>query len=535
VSRRERQNADVFFADLMGPRRLRGDSGEQHAESFFEALVGPATPRPRALIEALESEQAPGPTVTPGADKDEIIVTRADGTRFHVRRRVRAQLLTRPGRPRVGLCTDDERVFFRLAWCEGTQGRIDAGANPQGAFKKLLDTVLDQIGNRATPEQIKQTIENASIQTFLDVDITKVGSWKITGDVKLDMNRTGITSTSAGVAFDRGWFKIGVEFKTGQDGQQVMVTLDIPLEKRTIQGKQCPVRELIVWWDVECFREVPITVPLRLPGVLEKTERLFLYFDFARDTLRREAKPAAATPADEIEALLKSDPKVGTARLNKRSLERLDYLVGQGYWLTKVDGFTSPEGLRQKPRDPRLAAKWEGNDALSSERADKVRKLIEARYVTTPGLRMRLPLMRFPPDQTMPQGVGRSETPRLDDRLGREVEGPQLDRAIVLGDKTLSVKPFLDDHPEELARMTAEDQAFVTNTRNSVRDRAERVFENLRRVEIHLKHREPFQPTRVATFLLQQERPCAKDLIDAAEHQWGSRIPFTRPDPPICQ
>ena len=217
VSQRERRNSDLFFADLMGRGARRSSFSQPHAESFFEELIGRSESAPFSASEA--SEDDPAPKVTPGDNSDEIVVTRADGTRFRVRRRVRARILTRPGRPRLGFCSDDERVFFRLSWCEGTQGTIDAGANPQGAFKDLLDKVMGQISRGESPDQIKRTFENATVQTFLKVDIAKVGSWKITGDVKLEMNKSGIASTSATVSADRGWFKVGVEFKSGAGGQ----------------------------------------------------------------------------------------------------------------------------------------------------------------------------------------------------------------------------------------------------------------------------------------------------------------------------
>jgi hypothetical protein len=540
VSQRERQNADLFFAELLGGGTPRLPVPRYNTEAFFEALLGEEDSPSSELTPLLEAEEGPpdtgkAPTVTPGSDADEIIVTRADGTRYHVRRKVRAHVLTRPGRPRVGFCTDDERVFFRLAWCEGTQGRIDAGANPQGAFKDLIDKVLNQISQGASPEQIKQTFENAPVQTFLDVDITKVGSWKLTGDVKLDINKTGITSATAKVSADAGWIKVGVEYKDGPDGKQVLATVDIPLGERKIKGKECPVRELAVWWEVECLREIPINIKLKPPiPYIEKYEKLFLYFDYARDTLRRDPK-GTAVPTDEVDAILKSDPKAGTARLNKRALERLDSLIGQGYWLNSVNGYTSPEGRRPgpKPSDRGLAAKWEGNEALSLERAEKTRKLIQARYSFT--LSMRSPRMRFPSDQQMPQVVGRSENPMLNDRLGAELEGVALDRAMILGDTALGVKPFLEDHPEELARMTDEDRKFVTDKRNPVRDRAGKLFENLRRVEINLKHREALRGATIASYTLEHEQNCPQDLIEAAERKWGSRIPFTKPDPPLCK
>ena len=329
VSQRERRNSDLFFADLMGRGARRSSFSQPHAESFFEELIGRSESAPFSASEA--SEDDPAPKVTPGDNSDEIVVTRADGTRFRVRRRVRARILTRPGRPRLGFCSDDERVFFRLSWCEGTQGTIDAGANPQGAFKDLLDKVMGQISRGESPDQIRRTFENATVQTFLKVDIAKVEKWRITGDVKLEMSKSGIASTSATVSADRGWFKVGVEFKADAEGKQFQVKLEIPLEGRTIKGKKCPVREVVVWWEAECLKEVPVTIPID-PGLgkfIERRERLFLYFDHAKDTLRRDPRVRAAGPVDEIKEILASDPKIGTARLNKRQLEQLDYLVGQ--------------------------------------------------------------------------------------------------------------------------------------------------------------------------------------------------------------
>jgi hypothetical protein len=552
ISGRERRNADRFFADLMGAASRSSLAPESLSELPPAHEAETLTGSEDVPAGALAPPARPAPTVTRGRDDDEIIVTRADGTKFHLRRRVRAKVFTQPGRPRVGLCSDDERVFFRLCWCEGTQGTIDFGANPQGAFKDLMEKVFDQISKGADPEKIKETFENATIQTFLKIDVAKRDNWLITGDITLNINRTGITSATARVTADTGWLKLGVEGSVGADGKKVLVTVTIPLGDRKPKGKPCPVRELMVWWDVECLREVPVTITIQPPiPFIDKNERLFLYFDYMKDTLRRDPAGTAATPGEEVEAILRSDPTIGTARLNKRALERLDYLVSQGYFLTSVNGYTSPEGLRrtagaaarlrgtaaptcaQMLSDPR-APKWEGNDKLSCERAEKVRKVIVERYRPGLGMRATPPVMRFPAGERMPDAVGRSETPALDDRLGRELEGDALRRVIIQGDPARSVRPFLDANPDERARMTAEDQAFVADTRNSIRSRAERVFENLRRVEINLKGREMLKPGTLVTTNLEHVHSCPDDLVEAAERQWGSRIPFVRRDPPVC-
>lgn len=498
---------------------------------------------------SLREGQSP-PSVKIGRNADEIIVTLADGTRYHVRRKVRAQVLTRPGRPRLGFCKDDKRVFGRVSWCEGTQGTIDFGANVPQALKGLLNTVVGQINQGASPSDIKQTFENAQVQPFVELDITKVGDWKITGDLKLDINRTGLTSTTAKVSADKGWVTLSAEYKDDGTGKTFAAKADFPLSRRKVQGKKCPERELAVWWDSECLREVPTTDTIPVPGYRENKETLYLYFEYAKDILRRDPK-ATKESADVVNEILKSDPKLGTALLNKRAFQRLDYLVGQGYWLDSVKGYASPEGRSGPPgeKDRGLAAKWEGNDELANIRAKKVHDLMDARYGPIRSLQMRdlPPRMRFPSGKSMPSGVGLSECPKLEERAGVELEKAKLDRAMVRGgvvfeccklDRVVPDSdkkgPFVKQCPTELALMTEADRKFVTNSGFSDRRRAEKLFENLRRVEVHLLQREKLRDIDVPGTMLVHENNCPPEVMEAAERHWGSRIPFTKPDPPIC-
>ena len=140
-----------------------------------------------------------------------------------------------------------------------------------------------------------------------------------------------------------------------------------------------------------------------------------------------------------------------------------------------------------------------------------------------------------------------SECPKLDASPGVELEGAKLDRAMIHGgvafeccefDRAATQAgkkgPFVEQCPAELARMTDTDRKFVTNSGFSDRKRAERLFENLRRVEIHLLQREKLRDIDVPGTRLVHEHNCPAEVIEAAERQWGSRIPFTKPDPPIC-
>lgn len=536
VSLRERRDADQFFADLFGRRarplaRAREDEVvEQWPAPVYEAADESWSPptyesEAEAAPEADEQWGEDDAQVIDTKDPDEIIVVAKDGTRYHVRRKIRGRVVTRPGRPRAGFCIDDDRVFLRVAWCEGTQGTIDAGANAPAAIRKLFNDVATQISQGATPEQIKNTFENASLQPFITMDITKIGAWKVTGNLELDVNRTGIVSTKAQVSFDRGWFRVGVEVDDDINDTSVLLKVEFPLGPRTVSGKTCPMQEVALWWDAECYKEVPTTYTISVPGTIPRYETCYLYFEHESDLLRRD--PRATTESEGvIDEILQSEPKLGTAMLNRRVLDRLDYLVGQGWWVEAINGYTSPEGRRGPPKNKR--EKWEGNEALSKARAEKVSRLLTARYGGVLKMRRR---MRFPPGKSMPTGTGKSEYPMLDARAGVELEGSALDTVMIKGNR--KVKPFLELNPDERTRMTEADLKFI-ESRADVGKRAERLFENLRRVEIQMHFDEKLKPAHIPGTDLVREDKCPQEVLDAAVRKWGSMIPLTKPDPPVC-
>jgi hypothetical protein len=148
------------------------------------------------------------------------------------------------------------------------------------------------------------------------------------------------------------------------------------------------------------------------------------------------------------------------------------------------------------------------------------------------------PRMKFPEGVQMPPGVGKSEKPMLSDAIGLEIEGPALDRILIFGRpgdaKSPRVLPFLTENADELKNMTVEDQKFIADPNKTPRQRAERLFENLRRVEIHLRKDEPFNRATFKDPALEHMHPCPDDLIEAAVGEWGSRSPVIKPDPPFC-
>ena len=84
--------------------------------------------------------------------------------------------------------------------------------------------------------------------------------------------------------------------------------------------------------------------------------------------------------------------------------------------------------------------------------------------------------------------------------------------------------------------MMPADRAFIDDAGKSTRQRAERMFENLRRVEVLLDWTEQIKAKDVPVHDVGYERDenCPEEVIHEAERKWGTRIPFTKAPPPLC-
>jgi hypothetical protein len=489
-------------------------------------------PAPPDQVPAEGSDRQPAPTpateptVTDGQDQNELIVKRADGTRYHVRRRKRGQKIIDHGRVRAGLCYDSRRVFLRIQWCEGTQGTIDIGANPQGALKDALNNTVQAINQRKSPDDVLKTVLDSPIEPFADVDILDAGKWKVTGDIAIDINRSGVAKATGGVHGDFGWVRVGIEASDVEQqlpggappGKQVTTNVEFPLGGSAPKGKTCPRNEIEILWDYECLREEK-TTDLLDPHLEHHraAPTVFTYFDYAT------AQP-------------RSNPKSGTAQLNLIEASELEDLLAEGYKVTSIEGYASPEGRRggPGPKDVGAAKKWEGNNVLSAERATRAKQLLSGRRST---LGMRSPL-KFDPMNVPTAGLG--EHPLLDRAAqaasgnpeqpdggkpvpAEELEGTDLERKVI--------ELFTNDRAE-MARVTPDDAQFIKDARNSVHARAERIYDYLRRAEIHLlrEWNEKSKPVPITDIMYVHE-DCPADILEAIQRKWGQ---WTPPEPSVC-
>ena len=118
----------------------------------------------------------------------------------------------------------------------------------------------------------------------------------------------------------------------------------------------------------------------------------------------------------------------------------------------------------------------------------------------------------------------------MGEKLGLEADvgGTRLEQAVV--------RQFTSD-AAELDRLPAEERAFITDQRQSVHARAARIYPWLRRAEIKLLHTwsEPVPDKQVPKTGFERIEACPVEVENAADEHWGSRIPFTTPEPSICK
>lgn len=464
-------------ANVARVRQLQRTAGNRATRRLLRQVAAPAKPQPK---------------VTPGGDANTITVELADGTRYRVTRSVRARRVIDPGRARLDLCHDDKRVFLRVAWCKGTKGRIDIGANPQGALEDLIDGIGKDIAAGKGVDDVIERVKDAKIEPFAEVDIARSGDWKVSGDVRLDVNRTGVLGGNAGVSFDAGWIKIRIAGQAGgESGLGGTGTIEIPLGRRPPKH-DCPPQNVELLWQYTCAIERTGTTTFTPRPIARHDEGdVRLYFDYET-------------------AELAGKGLTGDANAEQRA--RLRELLNRGFMVTGIEGWTSPEGKRELPAGT-AAGRFPGNDPLSAQRAAKARD--EA--IAGCGLRMR----KCADESTPAQGKG--------EKLGLEadVNGAPLERAVV--------EQFTSD-PRELERLPAEERAFVTDEGTSVHRRAERIYPWLRRADVALVKDwiQHFEPIEVPSTWY-EGTACPQEVENAADGHWGSRIPFNLPEPSICK
>lgn len=442
------------------------------------------------------ARRSPQATSTTRLNDHELRVRLDDGSTYRVKRRVRAREVIDPGDPAISFHRDRERVWMRVAWCQGTKGQIDIGANPQGAAEQLLQRIGREISQGGGTDQVIEAVEQTELEPFLEVDVRRSQEWRVTGDVRVRLNRSGVPGFDAGLTLDFGSFRLrgsvsGSDLQGPARDRDITGTVNVEIPLGPQPDEPCPPKMVEVLWEYECHREREETVPvtLRTPDLrVQDDDKVYIYFPHASDA------PDLARSAGE--------------------LARLDQLVADGYRIHGVDGYASPEG----PQGPHPAGRFGGNQALSQARAQAALDLVRERCGSSDGgvsLRMRTCV------EAEAAATGHGEM------YPEEVEGRDLWDHVV--------DEFTGDSGE-IGRLPLAEQRRIRGAAGN-RRKAELIYPWLRRAVIRLQ-RTRVQRGGPVTVQLRDTRlepvSCPAAVEQAAEEVWGKRrqrqrVPAGRP------
>ena len=426
-----------------------------------------ATPTQRPTIQSSGS----------GRTSDEVVVTMSDGSRYRVTRLPDPDHATvrRHGMPHLGVGSDADRVWMNVSWCRGTRGEIRVGGNPQGAARDLLQTISQQIANGQGADTVVQSIKDASIQPFTSVEVASSGSWKITGEVTITVNRTGVTGGSGSVNVDTGPVQLGADVSVGQGGNVTFTVTGTFTPGRHAPEHTCTPDELEIPYRYECVHDTDVPAHPEVqhqPYDIDEDELHYVYFHYADKEINHE--------------------------LSDRELESLSGSLREGFQVTTVQGRTSPEGLRTPGR-----GRFEGNDELANERAQAAIRELQSRC---DGCTASTGSISSPSELYSPPDVGPAGRQR-------EAEGTELER--------YAVEHFLTEDAE-LPHRTPELVARIGRARGW-HAKAEIVYPYLRRAEIRL-HRSRHL-TRDVTVIVpagttSERGSCPDDVMATARGQF---------------
>lgn len=421
-------------------------------------------------------------------DGETIVYVNLDtGVRYRVRRLRRVEFIPgRPGRflpPDVSTGMDARDVWVEISWCTTTRGTVDVGADIPARLQDLINRLITAATSGGDPAA---TLSATQVQPFVDFIVAASGGATVSGNVHVTVGRSGATGGGGGLSISSGEWSGGVTLETGGGPTTVMFTItftpgaESPRFACPREGERKGRFVPRTWY--ECTHTTPTTPTTPEPSPPDE-RTVSLYYVYAHPTVREDA--------------------------SRGELERLSDLLGRGYRITGIEGFTSPEG----PMPPRPSGRFEGNIALAQERADAAL----ARARTECGSAARAEDACFLGGAGAIHPMGRGELHTLTRRVG--IRTVEVERGPLA---THAVAEFLAD-PAETARLTDADRRAPDAARTDI-DRAAIIYPYLRRAVLTLRHDPPAPAAAtgspLATSLPLDYYYCPPDIIDRARPEF---------------
>lgn len=266
-----------------------------------------------------------------------------DGNKYSIKRdyQVTTGEKERYAPPKVRPGIDTKDVYLEVSWCFDKRGNLRIGANIPQQAEDLLKRIATSLGGGGSEEQVKNELKKTDLTPFVNLQVAKSGSWDFSIRTNVTVDSSGFKGAGGSVVIDAGAFKITGSVSESRDkGFNVIFGVEIPLgsNPKEFTCKTVKVPAVITPTD-SCEKITPAheePAIENVPGVDEKTT--YIYFNYA---------------TEKIESV-KTDPEIS----------KLKSLLQDDYSITKITGYTSPEGLKQK------VPGFRGNDKLSRDRTD---------------------------------------------------------------------------------------------------------------------------------------------------------------------
>jgi len=354
------------------------------------------------------------PEISPTEDPDTVEVEFQRNS-YRVRRRVtglrhECKKVEANEAPSLSADFDSSNAWAQVEWCttggRSIRGRVRFGADIPAALQRTIRSLIVDGGRDP-----RTVLNNLDITPFIEVDVARSEDVRVRARAEATV-RPGTGEVRGG----RG--SVGIDVPGGTLEFEISGTApERPGEPPNLQGgfrltfpfgsRSQPVR----CRDVEVCRDFPVYELACVRRIPERQvphfEERFVYFEYATDVVAtRDSSTGRNRRAENNRA----------AEQNEREITRIQELINDGWQVSSIRGFTSPEGPRRRE------SRFIGNQKLSENRATAARGYIEG--LCNPGvLTMRRRTCFLPEIPVTGEGeLLTAESPTT----GRELEGAPL-------------------------------------------------------------------------------------------------------------
>lgn len=400
------------------------------------------------------------PIVT-GTENPNVVNVTYEGNTYRVRRRITGQRVVRETREtsdsaRLRADFDRSNAWVQVEWCSAggssTRGRVRLGANIPDA---LQQTIRDIVFSGQDP---RTALRSLDLTPFLEVDIARSEQFRVraradttiqpsTGNIQRGGGSLGLELPGATLEFN-----IGVTPGQGPQGQTgVDVGIGVRVEfgdrPEPVRCTETTIERYIPEYALECVQQIP-------PRQVPQNQSRFLYFEYATGIIATQNSSTGRSRRAENNR---------AASQNDQEIPRIQQLINEGWQVSAIRGYTSPEGPRGQGEGGFI-----GNQSLSELRATAAQRYIEGLCNPSGAIR---PRTCFTPNAPI---SGEGELLTADEpTTGRELEGAPL--------ATQATPRFLGSEGEASRWTPQLEQQLTTAT---PRQQASLIYPLLRRVAI---------------------------------------------------